>query len=230
MKLFNFKKEPQTVIVCIHGFGQRQQDEFIPLVNYFNKYEVITPELYDIHDPRDDEWVDWVYRAEHVLDEAASQGKRIILIGFSMGGVLASYCASKANVDKLVLIAPAFEYVNLPNATGFVTSLFEKKDDTPSSYPELPPNFTITFANLVNNCKPAIEDIHIPTLIIHGSDDDVILHTSSKKFIKKIPTEEKALITIEGVKHRVLDHPIGGKIALENIQLFMNNKIVVKNQ
>lgn len=228
MKLFQFKKEDKPVIVCFHGFGRRQRDEFLPLLAYFNDYEILIPELYDIHNSKDDAWVDWVHRAEKTLDEVASRGKRIILVGFSMGGVLASYCASKANIDKLILISPAFEYVNLPNATGLVTSLFDKKEETPSAYPELPTNFTLTFANLVNNCRSAVEDIHLPTLIIHGNEDDVILYSSSRKIIKKIPTQEKALVILEGVNHRVLDDPIGGKIALENINLFINNKIIKK--
>lgn len=229
MNLFNFKKKNKTVIVCFHGFGQKRGDEFIPLVEYFDDYEVVVPELYNILDPNDNQWTDWVARAEDTLTQLANQGKRIILVGFSMGGVIASYCASKPNVDKLILIAPAFEYFNLSNATEVIVSLFEKKEENHSPYPELPSSFTTTFTSLVDNCKSAVEDIHIPTLIVHGNEDDVIMVSSSRRFFKKIPIQEKFLLILEGVTHQVLSDPIAGKLVLENMLLFIDNEIITNN-
>lgn len=228
MNLFNFKKKSKTVIVCFHGFGRKRSDEFLPLTEYFDDIEVVVPDLYNILDPTDDQWTDWVARAEDTLAQLANQGKRIILVGFSMGGVIASYCASKPNVDKLILIAPAFEYFNLSNATEVIASLFEKKEENTSPYPELPTNFTTTFTSLVDNCKSAVEDIHIPTLIVHGNEDDVIMVSSSRRFFKKIPTQEKFLLILEGVTHQVLSNPVASKIVFENIQLFINNEIITK--
>lgn len=230
MNLFNTKKKNKTVIVCFHGFGRRRTDDFLPLVEHFKNEEVIVPELYNIHDPKDNQWTDWVSRAEDTLNQLAQQGKRVILVGFSMGGVIASYCASKPNVDKLVLISPAFEYFNLSNASTVISSLFENKEEDTSPYPEVPTNFTTTFTSLVDNCKIAVEDIQVPTLLVHGNEDDVIMVSSSRRFFKKIPTSDKFLLVLEGVSHQVLSHPTASKIVLENIQLFIDDKIIINKQ
>lgn len=239
MNLFEFIKSkalPQQqkiekpVIVCIHGFGVRQKDEFTNLITYFNDYEISIPYLFNLLDESDTDWTQWMSRAEKILDDLATQGRRIILVGFSMGGVIATYFSTKPNVDKLILIAPAFEFINLSNAASVLSSFLDKKPDAPvpSQYPEMPVGFTLTFSNLVTNCRSSISDVHIPTLIFHGSEDDVIMNSSSRKYFKKINVEDKALCIIEGSKHRILDDEINGRIVLENIRLFIDDKIVTK--
>ncbi|MEG0177575.1 alpha/beta hydrolase [Anaerorhabdus sp.] len=223
MKLFNSRKN-KPVIVCFHGFGRRRSDEFIPLVKAFKDYEVITPNFYDLTDETDNDWTHWINRAESVLTDLASDGRRIIIIGFSMGGVIASYLANKPNVEKLILLAPAFEYINIGNATDLVTSIFDKKEKEESPYPEIPSSFTIAFVNLVNNCKIAVEDIHVPTCIFHGLEDDVIQYSSSRKFYKKIPATEKHLFLIEDVHHRILDDSHHAKYTIECIKQFINDE------
>ncbi|MEG0240441.1 MAG: alpha/beta fold hydrolase [Anaerorhabdus sp.] len=224
MNLFNFKQKNKPVIVCFHGFGRRRKDEFLPLLEYFKDYEVIIPELYNIEDETDSDWTHWINRAEKTVTDLASEGKRIILIGFSMGGVIASYCATKPNVEKLILLAPAFEYVNLGNATEFVSSFFDKKEKDESPYPELPSSFTMTFTNLVNNCKPAVGDIQVPTCIFHGLEDNVIHYSSSRKFYKKIPAKIKHLYLVEDVTHRIMDDPLHGEFTIKCIKTFIEEE------
>ncbi len=228
MNLFSIfnKKNKDTVIVCIHGFGRTQSHEFNALREKFKDYTFECPELYNILDENDDDWTHWVSRAEKVLDTLASQGKEIILIGYSMGGVVASYCATKAKVKKLILLAPAFEYITLSNALDAFTSfigLKEKEEDT-SSYPPLPQNFTSTFTTLVQHCRDSVSDIHIPTLILHGSDDPTILSSTSQKYFKKIPSTKKHLCILEDVNHGILNHPLHGPLAIELIRSFIEEK------
>lgn len=228
--LFNQKKVDRPIIVCMHGFGVRQKDEFTNLINYFSDYEISIPYLFNLLDESDTDWTQWASRAEKVIDDLATQGRRIILVGFSMGGVLATYFSTKPNIEKLILIAPAFEFINLPNAASVLSSFLEKKVEStiPSKYPEMPSSFTLTFTNLVTNCRNSISDINIPTLIFHGTDDDVIMSSSSRKYFKKINIEDKALCLLEGSHHRILDDEINGRIALENMRLFIEDKIVTK--
>lgn len=225
MKLFNIKQKEKPVIVCFHGFGRRQKDEFLQLQKIIKDYEFVIPDLYNIEDETDTDWTNWINRAESTINNLASEGKKIILVGFSMGGVIASYCATKPNVEKLILLAPAFEYVNFNNATDFVTSFFEKKEKDESPYPELPSSFTLTFTNLVNNCRPAVDDIQVPTLIFHGLEDEVIHYSSSRKFYKKIPAPIKHLYLIEDVHHRILDDLQHGEFTINCIQTFIQKEI-----
>ena len=112
-KRFFKKDKPQEkpLIICVHGFGRRRADEFIPLVEALkDEYDFIIPNLYDQQYPEDNVWHSWVSRAEEEIVKAKNANRKIYLLGFSMGGVIASYLASRFNVEKLVLLAPAFEY------------------------------------------------------------------------------------------------------------------------
>lgn len=225
MKLFNTKQNEKPIIVCFHGFGRRQKDEFLSLQRILKDYEFVIPNLYNIEDETDTDWTHWISRAENAINDLVNSGKKIILVGFSMGGVIATYCATKPNVEKLILLAPAFEYINLNNATEYVASLFEKKEKDDSPYPELPSSFTTTFTSLVNNCRPTIDDIQVPTLIFHGLEDEVIHYSSSRKFYKKIPASVKHLYLIEDVHHRILDDEQHGEFTIDCIHTFIEKEI-----
>lgn len=54
-----------------------------------------------------------------MVDELTAQNADVILIGFSMGGVIAAHLAAVKPVKKLILLAPAFNYINVGNAARF---------------------------------------------------------------------------------------------------------------
>ena len=112
MSLFNRRKKP--IIVTIHGFGRNLSHEFDSLARYLKakKYEVIQFDMYDLNNPNDANYKDWVQRCEAKLGLAIKENPNVILIGFSMGGVIASYLASIYKVQSLILCAPAFEYLD----------------------------------------------------------------------------------------------------------------------
>ena len=124
MSLFNRRKKP--IIVTIHGFGRNLSHEFDSLARYLKvkKYEVIQFDMYDLNNPNDANYKDWVQRCEAKLSLAIKENPNVILIGFSMGGVIASYLASIYKVQSLILCAPAFEYLDIKKVTG----LFKKSD------------------------------------------------------------------------------------------------------
>lgn len=70
------------------------------------------PELFDPEDPKDSNGILWANRALHVVEKELLKQRRVILGGFSMGGVIASWIASMLPVEKLILIAPAFDLIN----------------------------------------------------------------------------------------------------------------------
>ena len=49
----------------------------------------------------------------HCYDQLAKDYDQVDVVGFSMGGVLASYLCTQRNVHKVVLVAPANKYINL---------------------------------------------------------------------------------------------------------------------
>ena len=71
---------------------------------------------------------DWYEEAEKAYFNLASRTDKIYVIGFSMGGVFASFIAQNFHVDKLVLIAPAFDHTKLSRLNRIKLSPAEVND------------------------------------------------------------------------------------------------------
>ena len=220
-------KADRPVLLCIHGFGKRRTDEYLNLYNALSEeYDIVMPNLFDQNFKNDTVWYNWVSRAEEEIIKLKNQNRKIILIGFSMGGVIASYLASKHNVERLVLIAPAFEYLTLTTAKTSLKSQYQKakKVDRDPEYVDLPPEFTATFMDVVDNCKEGIENVHCPVLFMAAIDDDVIPYTVSLKYYKKVPHEAKKCVIFADGCHRILDDHRLSKMAIEMIRDFIQKK------
>ncbi|MGB4614090.1 MAG: alpha/beta fold hydrolase [Erysipelotrichaceae bacterium] len=220
--LFFKKKIKKPTVVAIHGFGVRGIHEFENLKNALleKDYDFKTIQMFDIEDQTDTDWTAWVSKAKDLITDVAYYND-IVLVGFSMGGVIASYLANSYRVKKLVLLAPSFEYLTPSKVIDNIPKPFVKEEK-----PKMPSNFTPAFMDVVSNCKDSINDISVPTLMIHCENDEVIPLSSSEKNIKKIPVDNKALITISEGQHRILDDKIAGPIAISNIISFIENDIL----
>lgn len=196
-----FKKKQKTVIITIHGFGRNVKHEFDPFVEYVDskRFEIVQFNMYDPYDPKDDNHTKWINKAETVMNQYRHQ--EIILLGFSMGGVIASYLASIYKVKKLILIAPAFQYLDLSIITQhgvkLVKNINKKTEQIPSA------SQTKAFQTIVSKYKESIQQVDCPVFIFQGTSDEVIPLESSKNAYKKIHGP-KRLIFIEGGKHRIM--------------------------
>ena len=59
--------------------------------------------------------------------------------------------------------------------------------DRPEAYPPLPADFTSVFMNVVDLLKQDAAMVECPVLILHGTEDDTIAVSSSRRIYKKIP-------------------------------------------
>ena len=97
--------------MALHGFGRRRTDEFLPLKNFLaaKKIELILPELFNPRNPQDVDPQKWIQRAEEVVDELTAQNADVILIGFSMGGVIAAHLAAVKPVKETDPVSPGVQ-------------------------------------------------------------------------------------------------------------------------
>lgn len=230
--MFSFfkRKSNKPVIVAIHGFGKRRTDQLIPLKEYFESqdYEVLCPTLFTCEDENDCKKSDWLKRAEDCVDEQLALGKEVVLVGFSMGGVIASYLAAKRRIKRLILLAPAFTYVTLNNVTNTVTKKLKPATEekvTVDGYTPLPTNFYSTFCEIVDTHKEDIRDIICPILLFHGMEDEMIPYSSSRRIVKKIKNKNPRLVLINDADHHLLDNEVSSKIVLTLSKDFIENKL-----
>lgn len=226
------KQKQQPVIITIHGYGRRRKHEMDNLVLWSKDegYEIVQFDMYDLFDEQDNDWMKWVTRAKNVVNTYELANRDIYLVGFSMGGVIASYLAATSrNVKKLILIAPAFHYLHMDTITSVISkgaAGFFSNDKDKKPEVEIPRSFYGAFMDLVKALKRYIAEVECPVLILHGDEDEVIPLRSSTWAFEKIPHEQKKLIILHGGHHRLLMDP---KVSWETYQiakLFIDDNIL----
>ena len=136
---------------------------------------------------------------------------KIYLIGHSMGGVIATYLASKyKEVKRLVLAAPAFHYldikdknVNISESLKMIPTVIKTygSDEVISRMLKLNINAIGQFMNLVKEYYDYPKYINCPTLIIQGTNDNLVPLTSSKYVYDNIKCKEKEIIYMDNLTH-----------------------------
>jgi esterase/lipase len=225
-------EDEKPILYCVHGFGVRRTHEYTVLKEYFEAlgYTVVIPEIFDqtlFDDINPDVWLN---RVEQPLNKLILENKRILLVGFSMGGVIASYLASKFKVDRLVLLAPAFEYITIKaiidTVEGVARQIIKRPEIPSNDYPPLPETFTNTFKDIVSKCKDSIKHVDCPVLIFHGTSDETIPLRSSDYAYESIFHLNKRLFILKNVPHRILDESPINKDVLKIMHNYFNNEIV----
>ncbi|MDX8416931.1 alpha/beta hydrolase [Absicoccus intestinalis] len=226
--MFFFHPIQKPVIVTIHGFGKRLHTEFDPFAAYFEKrrYTVIQFDIYDLNNPNDADPQVWIERCEKKLLEVTKQYEHVIVIGFSMGGVIASYLASIFTIDQLILVAPAFEYISAHTVLEYgvkaVKNIYQnqpQKEEKPSS------KQTSAFTEIVNTYRESIASVNCPVLLLHGLKDEVIPLSSSRNAYQKIKGKHR-LICFEDGKHRMLYDNTIQETIFPIIELMITNRLM----
>ncbi len=137
-----------------------------------------------LHHQGQTEWRDLAAAVRYALRHGAG---KIVLDGYSMGGALITQLIERSplagRVDGLVLDAPALSWKAILefNATrmGF------------PSFAALPVEWAINARTDVDwNSLDALqhsEDFHLPILLFHGDDDEVVPISTSEEFAEELP-------------------------------------------
>jgi esterase/lipase len=206
--IFKRFKNQSTAILIVHGYSKRRWHALDPLIAYLENegFSVFYPAIYDPLDEKDDNAKLWV---ERMIDRAAQismSHKKMFVIGFSMGGVVASAIASKVKLNRLILLAPAFDYITFENVKNkVVKSLLPKNIETDTDFLPLPASFEKTFKDVIKEYRDSIHYVCCPLLIIHGSKDSRFPLSSSYYAYEKTCSFHKQLICLEGVNHNLVE-------------------------
>ena len=208
----------KKAILLIHGFagGAYDYGDLPNDLELINNYKVFTYTL-----PGHNKSIinnvtkeDWIKKSEYQIEKIINHGyKDIYVIGHSMGGVIASYLASRyKEVKKLVLAAPAFQYfkfennkINILESIKVVPNLFKDYDkaEVISRIFKVPIPTIREFISLVNEHHDDIKNIKCPTLIIHGTKDEIVPNSSTLYVYDNIKSSSVMLVEFENLTHNL---------------------------
>jgi carboxylesterase len=174
-------------------------------------------------------WRDWIATAEAAFDELSAEGTPVVVVGFSTGAILALYLASRRPVARQVLLAPflAIRFSRLipvhPSVyLRHIARVFPNLRRRPPAVrdPEMRREvvaaacyrtFSIAAAlsalDLIEEVKPIVPKITIPTLIIQGRRDTVVEPRNATWLHDHLGATHKALVVLPRSDHLVaLDH------------------------
>jgi len=205
--------------LCIHGFTGAPY-EVEPLVRFLKEktnWHIVSPTL-----PGHGETLrlkgigyhDWIDHAESELKKLLETCEQVYVIGFSMGGLIASYLAVHYPVDKLVLLSAAAYYMN---PKQLALDVREMLSDTfkggllenemflryKRKIKETPLTATLQFRRLVSYVRPLLSDIHVPTFIAQGEVDGIVPPKSARFLFDKISATEKKILFFQNAKHLI---------------------------
>jgi len=186
-----------------------------------------------------DDWTRYHDQIGRHIDWARSQGKRVVLMGHSMGGALAlGYLLSdRPQPDLAVLSAPALDggagwqralapiaaklapLVALPNNVN--GSHLSRDPAVAEAYFADPLVITRSTNRLgaqlfqeMDRLKEDAGDLKTTTLVIHGGDDRLV-PTSCTEPLEELPNVDRKVY--EGLRHETLNEPEGPEVVADII-------------
>lgn len=205
--------------LLIHGFTGAPY-EVEPLADYFRHHTnwIVSSPILPGHGEQDSlrgiTFQQWINTAEAHLQHLLDQCDTVYLIGFSMGGVLAGYLATKYQVDKLVLLSAAIHYIHpiqmLKDIGGMVTDLCRgrlRRNELFIRYSHkvkrTPFVASLEFRKLVQHLKPSFENVLTPTIILQGKLDGMVPYKTADRIYELIRSNEKQIRLMENSKHLI---------------------------
>ena len=116
----------------------------------------------------------------------------IILIGSSFGGLTSTFLAEhKLNIQSLILLAPAFEFLShwLPKLGAEKLKKWQKEGYLSVYHYGVNDYLPLSYNFIVDSAQYESDKLQrsLPTLVFHGLNDDVIPIQASREFAAKRP-------------------------------------------
>lgn len=128
--------------------------------------------------------------------------ERCTLIGSSLGGLLAAFASVEdpERIERLCLLAPA---LGLMANLGHRLDADGRMQTSNGMSFRVEPHVLASARRLDENGLPG--RITVPTLLVHGTADEVVPHGASERFFAAIPHPHKDLWIVPDGDHRLVD-------------------------
>lgn len=226
----SFLKGDSTICLLIHGFASGPQElkymsEFLHRKGYSVKTVLLRGHNQKPSALGSVNWQDWDSQIKSELHELKKAGfNRYILIGFSMGGLLALRAALDEMVTGVVLINPCVfvfdkQFYELPlepliKASSFVVPYLFRKSDLSFYYKkqkhqrivyhEIPLTGVYQLMLMTDSTKAILKEFDRPILIINTEDDKTVDPFSSEYIFSSVNSAQKFQFILPSGGHLIV--------------------------
>jgi alpha-beta hydrolase superfamily lysophospholipase len=234
-KLFGILSLPEKrgkfpAVIMVHGFAKTKSErKFVELARELAKNGIASLRFDfsgcgdsegKFEDTRISKQVEELNAAYgRLMKERAIDKNRIGIFAHSLGTVIAALFQKKYQKAKcLVLAAPAFDQESLIKKwyTQDQIKEWEKKGylDTPKF------RIGLGYLEEARDYTEILTEVKVPTLILHGKEDEDIPENFTKRAFFKVGSKEKKLKVIKGTDHHFESHLDRQKLITLSIEWF----------
>lgn len=204
-------------VLLLHGFGGGIH-EVTPLAKRLEVegYRVYCPILAG-HDKIPEKlkkvkYKQWIKSAEGSLSRIGVDPAEVVVIGFSMGGLLAAQLSRTYRFRAVVTINTPVDFWNLPQVgKNLMQDLCSRSTRNVRRYlaakRRSPFKAMLQFRMLLEDTKKYFSRIHCPVLVIQTLDDDTVGMKSPEFIYRNVSSKERAIAYFEHGGHGVLRSP-----------------------
>lgn len=220
-----------TGVVILHGFTanlESVRELFGPLGRFDLK--IASPLLRGHGASSPDElrgvtWTEWFEDAERALETLSGTGGKAVVIGHSMGALLALQLAARRPelVDSVILATPPVRLTSLLGPgrplnciASFISQFVDRwgmeskfadpaNAIMPKQYDWAPTKSILSMFDLLEETLRITGRVSVPALILHCRNESIVLPESAEILLRSLatPPEKKSIVWFEKTDHQI---------------------------
>ena len=173
---------------------------------------------------------DWIDSAEEGLMKLSKKCKKIIIIGFSMGGLIAANICMKYAVDAIITLSTPIYYWDIKRISINILEDFRTRDFSNlkrylKSSTRIPILALTNFKILLMKTKPIFKQIRCPILVIQGLLDDTVYYRSAHYIYSNVQSQLKIIKLYDNSNH-IICHSEDNNEVFNDILVFVKKVVI----
>ena len=209
----------KTGVLMIHGFtgGPFEVAPFRQYLRSHTNWKIVVPVLAGHElDPeiKEASAESWIMSAEIELQKLLKKVDEVIIVGFSMGGLIAMYLSLRYPIKKLVLLSAAAKYISpriLVEDARIMMKFSRRRNYPADSFYHLynyklthtPISAALEFLRVVRLVRPYHSNVKTPVCIVQGKQDGIVPAMTAELLYEQLGSKEKHLVYSEHGKHHI---------------------------
>ncbi len=219
-----------TGCILLHGFSS-MPEEMRPLGEYLakNEFTVLGIRLAGHATHPDDlkhtRWTDWLEDVEDGLVLLSSICTRKVLIGQSLGGMIALTAAAQLAISGVVALSTPYDVPPRERALDWLAGhlsltirkrvarfppdhpLYRRRELNYPAYPDIPTRILPELDKLADAMIAALPLIKVPVLLVHSRDDQEVPFASVQAIYDHLGNQQMKILAVEGMNHSLVQDP-----------------------